>query len=243
MRYKTNRLLDALPDSARRAVISQLTHREFRQHDVLFDVHEPVAEVYFPIDTVISLAIPLATGEVVETAMMGRDGVLGASAALNGRVSLNRAIVQIAGHSLSCSMEQFTNIVSDHSHLRSLVGAHEQALFAQIQQSAACNVSHQLENRLARWLLRAADLHGGDELELTQEYLAEMLGVRRTSLTVVAHSLQEAGIIKCRRGRIKLTNIPALQETSCECYEAVKRNYDAMLQPSNEHVRVFAISA
>ena len=165
--------------------------------------------------------------------MTGRDGVIGAAAALNGRISLNRAIVQIGGQSLFCGLEDFKAVVKEHPQLQSLMGAHEQALFAQAQQSAACNATHQLENRLARWLLRAADLHGGDKLDLTQEYLAEMLGVRRTSVTVIAHTLQQAGMIRYARGRIQLTDLTALQDTACECYQAVKLNYEAMLHPSN----------
>jgi Crp-like helix-turn-helix protein len=144
-----------------------------------------------------------------------------------------RAVVQVAGHSLRCSLEVFKTLVKEHPQLLSLIGSHEQALFAQAQQSAACNATHQLENRLARWLLRASDLRGGDELRLTQEYIAEMLGVRRTSVTLVAHTLQQAGMIRYTRGRIQLTDVPALQETACECYEAVKLNYDAMFHSSN----------
>ncbi|MGB7771693.1 MAG: helix-turn-helix domain-containing protein [Pseudolabrys sp.] len=108
-----------------------------------------------------------------------------------------------------------------------------QALLAQAQQSAACNVTHVIESRLARWLLRAADLRGSDELPLTQEYIAQMLGVRRTSVTVVARTLQEAGMIRYKRGHINLIDVPALQETACECYHTVKMNYDALLHPSN----------
>ena len=104
-------------------------------------------------------------------------------------------------------------------------------LFAQAQQSAACNATHVIESRLCRWLLRAADLHGSDELPLTQEYIAQMLGVRRTSVTLVARTLQEAGMISYRRGHIKLLDIPALQQSACECYSSVKSNYEALLQP------------
>jgi CRP-like cAMP-binding protein len=114
------------------------------------------------------------------------------------------------------------------------MGAHEQALLAQAQQSAACNATHVIESRLSRWLLRAADLHGGDELPLTQEYIAQMLGVRRTSVTVVARTLQEAGMIRYRRGHIKLIDVAALQETACECYQTIKLNYDALFHPSNK---------
>jgi CRP-like cAMP-binding protein len=99
----------------------------------------------------------------------------------------------------------------------------------QAQQSAACNATHVMESRLARWLLRAADLHGSNELNLTQEYIAEMLGVRRTSVSLVANTLQQGGLIKYSRGHIQLTNIPALRETACECYEAVKLAYETLL--------------
>jgi len=214
--------------------MSRLIYKELTQHHVLFDVRDLVSEVHFPLDAVVSLVIPLANGDAIQSAMTGRDGVIGAGAALNGRVSLNRAIVQMNGHSLGCGIEDFKHIINNYPPVRALVGAHEQVLFAQAQQSAACNISHNLESRVARWLLHIADLRGGDMLELTQEHLAEMLGARRTSLTVIAHTLQEAGMIKYRRGRIQLTDVPALRQTACECYEAVKRNYDAILQSSNE---------
>ena len=109
--------------------------------------------------------------------------------------------------------------------MRSLIGAHEQALFAQAQQSAACNATHVVESRFARWLMRATDLSGSDVLPLTQEYIAQMLGVRRTSVTLVARTLQQAGLIRYARGHIKIIDKPALQETACECYQTVKMNY------------------
>ena len=193
MPHKTNQLLDTLPDLARQAIASRITQIELKQHQIVCDIRESVTEVHFPVDAVVSLVVPLATGEIVETAMTGRDGVLGATAALNGRISLNRAVVLIGGRSLHCGLEPFKAVAKEHPAVLSLIGAHEQVLLSQVQQSAACNATHNLENRLARWLLRAADLHGGDNLELTQEYLAQMLGVRRTSVTVIAHTLQQAG--------------------------------------------------
>jgi hypothetical protein len=134
MPYKTNRLLDALPENARRAVMPRLTHKELKQHTIIFDVRELISEVHFPIDSVVSLVIPLVTGETVESAMTGRDGLIGAGAALNGRVSLNRAIVQVGGNALSCGLDDFKRIVNEHSRFRALIGSHEQALFAQAQQ-------------------------------------------------------------------------------------------------------------
>ena len=204
------------------------------QHDVLFEMRDTIRDVYFPVDAVVSLVVPLSTGETVETAMVGRDGVVGAAAALNGRVSLNRAIVQVGGSSFRCPLEPLKNIVQEHPQIRALLGGHEQALFGQAQQAAACNATHVVESRLARWLLRAADLHGSDELPLTQEYIAQMLGVRRTSVTMVARNLQEFGLIRYARGHIKLLDVAALRETACECYETVKTNYEMLLHPSKE---------
>jgi CRP-like cAMP-binding protein len=232
--FTTNLLLEALPDAERRALDPYLKHAALHQHDVLFEIRDTLHDLYFPMDAVVSLVVPLSTGETVETAMVGRDGVVGAAAALNGRVSLNRAIAQIGGTSFRCPLEPLKRIVQDHSHIRALLGGHEQALFGQAQQAAACNATHVIESRLARWLLRAADLHGSGYLPLTQEYIAQMLGVRRTSVTMVAHTLQEAGLISYTRGKIKLLDVEALRETACECYETVKMNYEALLHPSNE---------
>jgi CRP-like cAMP-binding protein len=106
---------------------------------------------------------------------------------------------------------------------------HEQTLFAQAQQSTACMANHQVEARLCRWLLRARDLCGNDHLPFTQEFLAEMLGVRRTSVTTVAHTLQQAGMIKYRRGRIEILNVEGLRDSACECYKTVKEQHDQLL--------------
>jgi CRP-like cAMP-binding protein len=225
-----NLLLDSLPEADRQAIERNLKRVDLEAQQTLYDLRGVIKEIHFPIDAVISLVIPLSTGEIVETAMVGRDGVVGAAAALNGRASLNCALVQIGGTSLACAVDPLREIMQTHRSVRSLIGAHEQALFAQAQQSAACNATHVIESRLCRWLLRASDLHGSDQLPLTQEYIAHMLGVRRTSVTVVARTLQEAGMIQYRRGHIKLLDVPALREAACECYETVKANYQELLQ-------------
>jgi CRP-like cAMP-binding protein len=153
--------------------------------------------------------------------MVGRDGVIGAVATLNGRRSLNRAIVQIGGNCLVCSVEPLKAFLQEHQHMRSLLGAHEQALFAQARRSAACNATHVFESRFARWLLPASDLCGSNELPLTQEYIAEMLGLRRTSITLVARTLQKTGLIRYSAG-ISIFSRPALEDTACECYQTEK---------------------
>lgn len=158
MALKANLLLEALSDADRSALKSCLTSVDLAQHHILFDVNDTIEAVYFPTDAAISLVIPLSTGEVVETAMVGRDGVVGAAAALNGRRSLNRAIVQIGGNCLVCQVEPLKALLQQRQNIRSLIGAHEQALFAQAQQSAACNATHVVESRFARWLLSLRSL-------------------------------------------------------------------------------------
>jgi CRP-like cAMP-binding protein len=128
-----------------------------------------------------------------------------------------------------CDPQVLRSVALKSPQLLSLLIRHEQTVYAQAQQSAACFATHHVQARLCRWLLRARDLSGSDTLSFTQEYLAEMLGVRRTSVTVVAHTLQSAGFIKYARGKIQLLNEEALQEGACECYETVKRQYRQLI--------------
>jgi CRP-like cAMP-binding protein len=142
--------------------------------------------VYFPTTAVISLVVSLSTGEMIEAAMVGRDGVVGASAALEANVSISRAIVQIGGSVLACEAHRLKFLAFQNAKLLALLVRHDQAVYAQAQQSAACNATHNVEARMARWLLRARDLAGGESLPFTQEFLGEMLGVRRTSVSLRA---------------------------------------------------------
>src|SRR5204863_1569376 len=179
---------------------------------------------------IISLVVTLSTGEMIEAAMVGKDGIVGASAALDGKVSLSRAIVQIPGDALTCELDLLRKAALQSHPLLALLIRHEQTVYAQAQQSAACNAAHDVEARLCRWLLRARDLSDSDTLPFTQEFLAEMLGVRRTSVSLVAHTLQQAGMIKYARGRIQITNLEGLRETACECYGTVNAHYQALLR-------------
>ncbi len=189
---------------------------------VLFDAGGVIERVYFPHSGIISLVVVLSTGDMIEAGMIGREGVAGTSAALDGAVSLNRAVVQIAGVGSTIETQQMRAAVATSKSLRVKLYEHDQMLLAQAQQSAACNAKHQIEERLCRWLLRTRDLVESDIIELTQEFLAQMLGVRRTSVTLAARHLQAVKLIKYRRGHIQILDEEALQDASCECYEAVK---------------------
>lgn len=202
---------------------------DLQQTKVLYEAGDTVNAVYFPYTAVISLVVTLSTGEHIEAAMVGRDGVVAASAAMDGKVSLSRAIVQIGGSGATCSPDILKKAALQSETLHSLLIRHEQTVYAQAQQSAACNITHTVEARLCRWLLRARDLSQDDTLPFTQEFLGEMLGVRRTSVSLVAHTLQQAGMIKYSRGRIQIVNLEALTETACECYGTIKKHYASLL--------------
>ncbi len=224
-----NLLIDSLSGSERSLLEPHLKSIELSQQTVLYEAGATVETVYFPTTAVISLVVSLSTGEMIEAAMVGRDGVVGASAALEGKVSISRAIVQIGGAVLACEADTLKGLALQNANLLALLIRHEQTVYAQAQQSAACNATHHVAARMARWLLRARDLAGAETLPFTQEFLGEMLGVRRTSVSVVAHTLQEAGLIRYRRGNIQITDLEGLQETACECYETIRKHYSVLL--------------
>jgi CRP-like cAMP-binding protein len=227
---QANRLIGSLSNADIAAFKPHLKPVRLEHKRVLYDMGGTVDVVYFPTTSVVSLVVSLSTGETVEAAMVGKDGVVGASAALDGRISLSAAIVQLAGDAFECKVEALAAAAFNSRRLLSILVRHEQTVYAQAQQSAACMAAHDVQARLCRWLLRARDLAGTDTLPFTQEYLAEMLGVRRTSVSPVAHALQAAGMIRYSRGRIDILNLEALQDTTCECYAAVKSNYNRLLE-------------
>jgi CRP-like cAMP-binding protein len=222
-------LLNTLPAKTFAAIEPHLKTVELVHGEVLGEAGDSITRVYFPHSGVISLVVELSVGDMIETAMVGRDGALNISSALDGKVSLNKAIVQLAGAASTIDVDQLRKIVREFDAFRSLLIRHEQVLFAQSQQSAACNASHSVEARMCRWLLRMRDLAAAADLMLTQEFLAQMLGVRRPSVSLVANTLQKAGLIKYRRGNIRLLDIAGLNDGSCECYGTVKAHYDRML--------------
>jgi CRP-like cAMP-binding protein len=225
-----NQLLSLLSQQDSDLLKPHLKPVHFDQHTILFESGNEIEKVYFPITAVVSLVIVLSTGETIEAAMVGRDGIVGASAALDGKISLSRGIIQLAGEALVCGIDELKAAALASPSLLSLLIRHEQTVYAQAQQSAACFATHHIEARMCRWMLRARDLSGTDTLQFTQEFLGEMLGVRRNSVTVVAHTLQSAGFIKYTRGKVQILDVSALREGSCECYDTVKNHYDALLK-------------
>ena len=161
---------------------------------MLFEAGDTIKAIYFPHTGIVSIVVDLASGEMIETAMIGRDSLVGGSAAIDDDIALNRAVVQVAGVASVVDVGTFRGLVQQSHTFHATLARHRQFILAQAQQSAACNAAHTLEARLSRWLLRCHDLLGSDDIPLTQEFLAEMLGVRRTSVTLVASTLAAGGL-------------------------------------------------
>jgi CRP-like cAMP-binding protein len=224
-----NGFLASLEARDRDILLPQLKPFELEHSHILFDAGQRPNSAYLPHSGAISLVVGLADGQLIEAAMIGRDSLVGGGAALDRGVTLNRAIVQVKGSGSIVDVDVLRDLAEQSVAFRTIVVRHQQAQFVQAQQSAACNASHTVEARLSRWLLRTRDATGSDTFGLTQEFLAQMLGVRRTSVSLVANTLQAAGLIRYRRGNIEITNLQGLRETSCECYQAVKTRNDRLL--------------
>jgi hypothetical protein len=161
---------------------------------------------------------------MIETAIVGRDGVIGAASALDGRIFLNGSIVQLGGVVSVIGVERLRTLTEANKLIRSIIIRHEQVIFAQAQQSAACNASHTAEARMCRRLLRMRDL-AGKRFQVTQQFLGQMMGVQRSTVSLAANTLRQAGLIRYRRGNIEILDVEGLREASCECYAIVAAHY------------------
>jgi CRP-like cAMP-binding protein len=227
--HSANRLLAALPPADYEQLLPHLRSVDLPQEMVLFEAGGTISRIFFPHAGVVSLVVELASGEMIEAAMIGREGVVGSLSALDSNISISRAIVQIAGAASIIEVEHVRHLAERSVTFRTTLIRHEQILLAQSQQSAACNAIHTIEARLSRWLLRCRDLTDSEDLPLTQEFIAQMLGVRRTSVSIVANTLQQAGLIKYKRGHIRVLDLDGLRESACECYWTVKSLSDRLI--------------
>jgi CRP-like cAMP-binding protein len=225
----TNRLLNALSPDDFALFSSHLTHVELEKGRLLYDPGDPIDTVYFPHNVVISLMTLMASGAAIESATIGREGALGLMAAVAPRQSLSRAIVQVPGRASKITATHLHEAWRQCPTLKSLVDRHNEALFAHAIQSVACNALHAVEARFCRWLLSCRDRIDIDTVSLTQEFLADMLGVQRTTVTAVAGALQAKGLIRYRRGIVDILDRAGLEAMTCECYGAVKTTYERLL--------------
>jgi CRP-like cAMP-binding protein len=198
---------------------------------VLVEVGEALKRAYLPHNGVISLVVKLAKGEHVQVAMVGRDSVFGSFSALGDPTALTSAVVLVPGVASTLDLDRLRAAADQSATFRATLTRHGLAVYAQIQQTAGCNVSHTVESRLGRCLMQTHDLSGSDKLVLTQESMAQMIGARRNSVSLVANTLQQANFIQYSRGHIEITDLDGLRRTACECYATVKAQYDRLLGP------------
>jgi CRP-like cAMP-binding protein len=226
-----NRLLASLSAEDYGLIAPHLTPVDLERGRLLYDPGDPIDTVYFPQDGVISLMTLMENGAAIESATIGREGALGLMAAVAPRQSLSRAIVQTPAKVMRMGAAQLHDAWERSPAIRDLVDKHTEALFGHAIQSVACNALHPVEARFCRWLLTCHDRISSDTVALTQEFLADMLGVQRTTVTAVARSLQEKGAIRYRRGVVDIIERQMLEQSACECYGAIHRTYERLLPP------------
>lgn len=232
MPHRKNFLLNRLNPDVLDRISSGLVVVPLVQGEVLAETHARIEKVYFPHTGVISCVVETIGGGAIETGMIGNDGVFGASQALDDKVSLNHVVMQVPGDVSVISSDLLREAADAIPAFRGMLVKYDQFFLAQVQQTAACNALHTVQARACKWLLRMHDLAGPD-LPLTQEFLAQMMGVRRTSVTEVAGELQKAGMITYSRGRIRLLDLDMINQRACECEGDVRSHYRRIFH-SNE---------
>ena len=234
---RNNRLLGALETASRERIDPHLEPIPLKLGVIVCEAGGLLKHAYFPQGAVLSLLTVLENGSAIETANIGREGAFGLFAAMYSRVSFNRCLVQLEGTIVRCPIELLQSEFRHSEYVRDLFVSYSETLLSQVQQSVACNAMHSTEERMCRWLLMMHDRAEGEALPYTHEFLSHMLGANRKSVTLAAQSMQTAGLISYRRGKIQVLNRPSLEKASCECYAIVKERFDAFLRPPLTAVR------
>src|SRR3954462_4032445 len=230
MHFAANRLLATFSLAERALLEPSATLVDLRRGEILFEAGMDVPATHFPsAGTVVAIVVGIADGRTVEVATIGKEGAVGGIVSGGKAPAFGRAVVQVPGFALRVDLKALEAAKARSPHVRDLFARYADALLAQVMQSVACNAFHPLEARCCRWLLTAQDRSGGNEIPLTQEYLAEMLGVQRTTVSAVARMLQEKGLIRYRRGSIHILDREATERKSCECYQNVERHFREVL--------------
>ena len=225
---KDNRLLAALPDTEWQRWLPDLEWVQLPLGEVLYESGGALSHVYFPTTAIVSLLYVMENGASAEIAVVGYEGLVGISLFMGGESTPSRAVVQSAGEGFRMKAAAIKDVFN-HPPVLHLLLRYTQALITQMAQTAVCNRHHSLDQQLCRWLLLSLDRLKGSELVMTQELIANMLGVRREGVTESALKLQKAGLIQYSRGRISVLDRPGLESRSCECYAVVKKEYDRLL--------------
>jgi CRP-like cAMP-binding protein len=224
-----NRLLMTLPPEDYRQITPHLERISLGLRAMLYESRKPIEYVYFPIDGVMSMLAEMEENSLVEVATVGNEGMVGLPLFLGASITPGQAFSQVPGEALRMTAEAFIDATNKSVSLARLLHRYTQALMIQISQGTACNRVHEIEQRCARWLLLTHDRVGADEFLLTQEFLGQMLGVRRATVNNIAVKFQQAGYIEYVRGRIRIRNRRKLEAVSCRCYSVIRDEYDRML--------------
>jgi CRP-like cAMP-binding protein len=225
----TNYLLAALPEAEWQRWLPELEPIEMPLGQVLYESGSTLSHVYFPISSIVSLLYVMEDGASAEIAVVGNEGIVGISLFMGGGSTPSRAVVQSAGRGLRLKAQMMKDEFDKNGPVLHLLLRYTQALITQMSQTAVCNRHHSLDQQLCRWLLLSLDRLPGDELAMTQELIANMLGVRRGGVTEAALQLQKAGLIQYVRGHITVLDRAGLERRTCECYAVVKKEYDRLL--------------
>jgi CRP-like cAMP-binding protein len=229
---KENSLLAALPDAEWTRWLPQLERVEMPLGQVLYEAGDTLKYMYFPITSIVSLLYVMENGASAEIAVVGKEGLVGVSLFMGGESTSSRAVVQSAGHGCRLNSKVMKSEFDRAGPVLHLLLRYTQALLTQMAQTAVCNRHHSLDQQLCRWLLLSLDRLDGNELIMTQELIANMLGVRREGVTEAALHLQKESLIRYVRGRITVLDRKGLEKRTCECYAVVKREYDRLLPAS-----------
>ncbi|MFC3339889.1 Crp/Fnr family transcriptional regulator [Paracandidimonas soli] len=226
---RSNSLLAALPEAEWLRLKPMLEPVELPLGRVLYESGMKLSHVYFPTTAIVSLLYVMVNGASAEIAVVGREGLVGISLFMGGETTPSRAVVQSAGHGFRLRADCMKDEFNRAGPVLHLLLRYTQALLTQMAQTAVCNRHHSLDQQLCRWLLLSLDRLSGDEVVMTQELIANMLGVRREGVTEAASRLQAAGLIRYARGHIFVLDRPGLESRTCECYAVVKKEYDRLL--------------
>ena len=238
-----NRLIDSLPAPDREALMGRAHRRRLEQREVLWEPGRRIDAVAFPIGGVISLLTSTVNGDGVELATIGKEGMVGVSVVLGARDRpMERAVSQIPGDTLLVDAGDLEARLSGSEALRERLLSYTHTLLKHVAQGVACNRLHPVEQRCARWLLATRDRVDRNDLELTHEFLAQMLGVRRASVSDTLAVLQRASLVSTRRGAIVIEDPSGLRQAACECYEVVREEYDLLLPPPDGRRRAPTLS-
>lgn len=227
---KKNRLLAALPREEYERILPHLSHVTFDLGEVVYESGAQMEHIYFPTDAIVSLLYLMENGASAEMGMAGKEGLVGVALFMGGNTMPNRAVIQSAGSAVRMRAQVMREEFALGGTFQRLLLRYTQALLTQMSQTAVCNRLHAIEQQLCRWLLLSHDRLDSDELVMTQELIASLLGVRREGVTAAAGRLQEQGLISYVRGRIQILDRRGLEASACECYKVVKDEYDRLLK-------------